>query len=542
MKSLIITCTFIITFFSGFSQSTDFVKLDSLFAILEENDRFFGSVAISQGGEIIYQKALGSSDVENNLTNNSETKFRIGSISKTFTATLVMRAVELGSLSLDHTIEGYFPAIPNADKITIRQLLNHRSGISNFTDRSYKNWHTDPITPTALLDTIISKGFDFEPNTDYAYSNSNYVLLTFILEDAFGQSYDLILDQHIVKPLKLTNTYYGSAINPAQNEAKSYVVDSDWEEHSQDDMSIPLGAGGIVSTPTDLCLFIDALFDGKLISEESLKQMKPVGEEFYGFAMYETTFNEKEGWGHGGNIDAFASNLVYFEDRDISVALSCNGSNYGTHDVEVAMMSELFDQSYDLPSFDFVELSSEELDQYVGTYVTDDLPMDMIVSKEGNTLFLQVTGQSPGALTAEGDHKFSIMQHGVKMSFVPENNVLHFEQQGMSFELVRQTEEGVITNADDNTEQSSAPMSSDLDLYVGTYITDEIPVDIIISHKSNTLFLQVTGQSPGALTAEGDHSFSIEEYGVSVVFVPDTETMLFEQQGASFEFVRKAAN
>jgi len=476
MKSLIITCTFIITFFSGFSQSTDFVKLDSLFAILEENDRFFGSVAISQGGEIIYQKALGSSDVENNLTNNSETKFRIGSISKTFTATLVMRAVELGSLSLDHTIEGYFPAIPNADKITIRQLLNHRSGISNFTDRSYKNWHTDPITPTALLDTIISKGFDFEPNTDYAYSNSNYVLLTFIL------------------------------------------------------------------TPTDLCLFIDALFDGKLISEESLKQMKPVGEEFYGFAMYGTTFNEKEGWGHGGNIDAFASNLVYFEDSDISVALSCNGSNYGTHDVEVAMMSELFDQSYDLPSFDFVELSSEELDQYVGTYVTDDLPMDMIVSKEGNTLFLQVTGQSPGALTAEGDHKFSIMQHGVKMSFVPENNVLHFEQQGMSFELVRQTEEGVITNADDNTEQSSAPMSSDLDLYVGTYITDEIPVDIIISHKSNTLFLQVTGQSPGALTAEGDHSFSIEEYGVSVVFVPDTETMLFEQQGASFEFVRKAAN
>lgn len=193
-----INLVLLILSFNVIGQNTKFAKLDSFFNVLEENDRFFGSVAVAQSSEIIYTRAIGYADLETKASNNKDTKFRIGSISKTFTATLLMKAVELGKINLDAAIESYFPSIQNANKITVRHLLNHRSGIANFTDRNYVNWHTEPITKAALLDTIISKGIDFEPNTDYAYSNSNYVLLTFILEKTFDKTYEQILAQGVV--------------------------------------------------------------------------------------------------------------------------------------------------------------------------------------------------------------------------------------------------------------------------------------------------------------------------------------------------------
>ena len=537
MKYLITTVTFLFASLIGFTQNTDFAKLDSFLNILEKNNRYFGSIAVAHGNEIIYNRSMGYADLENKVLNNKNTKFRIGSISKTFTATLLMKAVELDKVSLDATIDTYFTGIQNADDIAIRHLLNHRSGIANFTDRNYVNWHTEPITQAALLDTIITKGIDFEPNTDYAYSNSNYVLLTFILEKVFNKPYDQILEEYIVQPLALKNTNYGGPIDAHENEAKSYTMNSKWEEHSQDDMSIPLGAGGIVSTPSDLCLFIQGLFDGKLITPESLNQMKPSGDDSYGFALYETPFNERSGWGHGGNIDAFASNLIHFEESDISIALSCNGSNFGSHDVEIAILSEVFGHSYDLPSFDFVELTSEDLDPYLGTYVTEELPMDMIITKDGNTLFLEATGQSASALTAEGNHKFSLMKYGVKMAFNPEENTLHFEQQGYAFDLVKQSEASVGGIEEKTT--SSVVASNNLDQYLGTYTSDLLPIDLTISKDENKLVGQGEGQPSFTLKAEGEHTYSNKQIGLTITFVPGENKMNFVQGGKAFEMVLK---
>lgn len=539
MKSIIASFILLVLSLITYGQNNEYSKLDSLFTILQENDRFFGSVAVSQGGKIIYSKALGYADLKTKTANNKETKFRIGSISKTFTATLIMKAVELGHLNLDDSIDNYFPRVQNAKEITVRHLLNHRSGISNFTDRNYMNWHTVPITQAALLDTILTKGIDFEPNTDYAYSNSNYVLLTFILEKAFDKAYDQILQQYILDPLKLDNTNYGSVINPIENEAISYYMGSEWNEHSQDDMSIPLGAGGIVSTPIDLCRFIEGLFKGQLISHESLEQMKPVGDQSYGFALYGTPFVDKNGWGHGGNIDAFASNVIYFEESDLSIAMSCNGSNYGSHDVEVAVLSEIFDQPYTLPSFEFVELMSEDLDQYLGTYVTDELPMDMTVTKEGNTLYLGVTGQSASALTAKGDHKFEVTKYGVKMTFIPEEGRLHFEQQGMAFDLVLQSMEDKAEEVTTTTQAVEPISKNELEQYVGTYKSDELPIDLTIKIDGDKLIGQGDGQPSFSLIAQGEHTYGNEEIGLVITFAPDENKMNLNQSGAAFEMVLK---
>lgn len=534
MKTIITTFALLCLSLIGFTQNDKFNKLDSFFNVLEENDRFFGSVAAFRGGEQLYSKEIGYADLALEIPNNSDTKFRIGSISKTFTATLIMKAVELGKVNLDEPIENYFPKFQRGDEITVRYLLNHRSGITNFTNRSFFSWYTEPINQTALLDTIARNGFDFAPNTDYSYSNSNYVLLTFILEQVFEDSYASLLRKHIVNPLDLKNTAYGGPTDPSKNEARSYQMKSDWELEPEGHMSIPLGAGGIVSTPRDLCIFIKGLFDGKLISVESVNQMKPVGEASYGFALYGTPFHEMNGWGHGGNIDAFASNLVYFEEEDISIAVSSNASNYETHDVGIAVISELFGKPYDIPSFDFVTLSSEELDKYLGTYETPELPMDFTIFKNIDTLFLTATGQSPTALNSEGNDEFSIIELGVNVKFMPSEKMLKFEQRGMAFDFTLKAEEDIEVSA-----QSESIVTRDLDQYVGTYTSDALPIDLTISKKENHLIGQGEGQPSFILSNDGGHLFSNKEIGLMITFEPEVGKMKFEQGGASFEMIAK---
>ncbi len=537
MKSLFIALTLLLTTASIFGQNHDFTKLDSLFTILDENEQFFGSVAIAQGDKVIYDRAIGYADVETKIINNTDTKFRIGSISKTFTSTLIMKAVELGKLNLNDTIESYFPGLQNARKITVRDLLNHRSGIANFTDRSYFNWRTEPITPAALLDTIIVKGIDFEPDTEFSYSNSNYVLLTFILETVFDESYTDLLNQYIVKPLSLSNTNYGQVINTSRNEAKSYTMKSEWAERAPDHMSVPLGAGGIVSTPSDLCQFMNRLMNGKLVSPESLELMMPTKDSDYGFALHMTKFENEISVGHGGNIDAFASNLFYFEKYDISIAYSCNATNLGVRIIEEALVGEVLGQSYDLPSFESVELTSEELDQYLGTYETDELPMDLTFTKEGNTLFVQATGQSAGALTAKGNHKFIIMEIDVNIVFSPEENTMRFEQRGHGFDMVKKS---VEPKKDEMAIESNTVVSGeDLDVYLGTYTSDALPIDLTISRDGDTLIGQGEGQPSFTLVSEGGHTYSNKEIGLKIVFVPSKNKMNFVQGPAKFEMVLK---
>ena len=521
-----INTTLLFLFFSiiGFGQNSEFVKLDSFFRILEEHDRFLGSVAISRDGQIIYSKAIGYADIETNVPNTIETKFRIGSITKTFTATLIMKAVEMGNISLDDTIDEYFPNIQNADKITVRHLLNHRSGINTFTDRQYLSWYTKPIAPIDLLEKIVKKGIGFEPDDRYEYSNSNYVLLTFILENVFGNAYAQILEQYIVRPLKLENTSYGGIINPIQNEARSYRMNTEWTLEPEGDMSIPLGAGGIISTPTDLCFFVEALFNGKLISAEGLEQMKPVGEDSYGFALQPNSFDDLNGWGHGGVIDAFTSSISYLEESNLSFALSSNGSNYGKHEIAMAVLNEVLGKPYELPSFEFIELDAEDLDQYLGIYETDELPMDIAISREGNQLIGKATGRASFLLMAEGNHRFFGMKLGIKMHFKPSEKTMHFEQGGLKFKLtLKQSLESIEAT------------NEDLDQYLGTFVSDQLPIDLTVRREGNTLICQGTGQPSFPLTTEGNHKFSYKEIGLKITFIPEENKMLFEQGGASFE-------
>lgn len=203
-----------------------------------------------------------------------------------FTAVLVMKAIEAGKLSLDTPLSTFFPEIKNAADITIRHLLSHRSGIANFTDNpAYLAWHTQSRTRGEMLQHISGLESNFEPGSRSAYSNSNYVLLTLILEELYQQDYRDLLEQHITEPVGLTNTFFDPEAPADSMGSRSYLFTAKWEESPTTHLSIPLGAGGIISTPTDLLRFAEALFGGKLVQKESLDAMCALRDQL-GLGLY----------------------------------------------------------------------------------------------------------------------------------------------------------------------------------------------------------------------------------------------------------------
>ena len=232
------------------SQSFNKEKLDTYFSTLEKNNKFSGSVAITQDNKLIYTRSIGYSDIENKIQNSDKTKYRIGSISKTFTAVLILKSFEEGKLKPDDKLSLFFPQIKNAEQITISQLLQHRSGIHNITnDNSYMDYYQEPQSEAKLVDIITKAGSDFQPDSKYSYSNSGYILLTYILEKVNKKSYAELLKEKITKPLGLNSTYVGKKINSQNNEAYSYSPGN--KKSAETDMSIPIGAGAVVSNPAD---------------------------------------------------------------------------------------------------------------------------------------------------------------------------------------------------------------------------------------------------------------------------------------------------
>lgn len=428
----------ILTHFS-FSQSFDKAKLDAYFDTLGQYNKFMGSVAIAQNGHLIYNRTMGFANIEEKQKANENTKYRIGSISKTFTATLIFKAIDEKKLSLDQTIQKFFPDIKSLDKITIAHLLYHRSGIHDFTDdqEEFLKWHTQAKTEKEMLAMISKGGIDFEPGTKSDYSNSNYLLLSYILEKTFKMPYAQILDKYIVKPLALKNTYLGKKINSKNNEASSYHFEENWKLADETDISIPLGAGGIVSTPIDLVKFNTALFGGKVISQKSLAQMKTVNGK-YGMGISAIPFYDKAGFGHSGSIDGFSATFSYFSDGDIAYALTSNGSNFNNNSMSLAVLSAVFSKNYSIPDFKTVEQSTADLDKYLGTYASTAIPIKIAITKENTTLIAQATGQPAIKLTSKGNHEFKFEEAGVILSFNPKEKQMTLKQGGKEFKFTRE--------------------------------------------------------------------------------------------------------
>jgi CubicO group peptidase (beta-lactamase class C family) len=426
--------------FSGasFAQEHKFLALDSLFQILDENNRFMGSLSISENGKVTYSKTIGKADLASGKSSDNLTKYRIGSISKMFTACLIFQAIEENKLSLKQNINRFFPKITNAKEITIGNLLNHRSGIHNYTnDTSYFNYYTALKSQKEMLEIIQAGGSDFKPNSKTEYSNSNYILLSFILEKIYKKSYEELLELKIIQPLGLKNTYFGKKLELAKNECASYRFSGKWELEKETNSSVSLGAGGIVSTTEDLLFFITNLFEGKIIQASSLEQMIKI-EDGFGMGIFSVPFYDKKGFGHTGGIDGFSSFLYTFPEEKISIALTSNGSRFNNNDISIAALSACFDLPLQLPSFSELELRSADLDKYLGSYANSEIPIKISITKDSLSLIGQATGQPSFTLETIGKDSFGFSPAGVEIQFIPEKNLLILKQGGGEFTFTRE--------------------------------------------------------------------------------------------------------
>jgi D-alanyl-D-alanine carboxypeptidase len=428
------TILIVLSFGTVFSQSFNRPKLDSLMDRLAEKNKAMGSLTISKNGVIVYSRAIGHSFIsaKEKLPATDQTRYRIGSITKMFTATMIFQLIEDGKLSLTATVDKYFPQLPNANKITISNLLNHRSGLHNFTDDAeYKTWETKPKTRNEMLAIISKGGTDFQPNEKFSYSNSNYVVLGYIIEEASKESYSKYLSKRITSKIGLSNTYVGAKTDTKKNESFSYRFSNGWEQGSETDMSIPAGAGAIVSTPVELTKFIESLFALKLVSSSSLEQMKTMTDGF-GMGMFQIPFYEKRAYGHNGGIDGFASNLAYFPEESLAVAYCTNGQVYPMNNILIGVLSIYFSKPYSIPPLITISLKTEDLDKYLGVYSTTQIPLKITMTKDNTTLISQATGQSSFPLEATGKDKFEFDPAGIIMEFNPDKNEMTLKQGGQT--------------------------------------------------------------------------------------------------------------
>lgn len=439
MRSRLILC-FIISIVSGsvlFAQTIDRNKLDQYFDTLARHNRFMGSVALSRGDELIYSRSLGYANKATNHVANEQTVYRIGSISKIFTAVMVLKAVESKKLSLDQPIAKYFPNIKNASGITIKHLLQHRSGIHNFTDNDdYTTWNTVAKTEKEMLGIIIGGGIDFEPGARFSYSNSNYLLLTYILEHVYGRSYADLLKRDITVPLKLKNTYLAGKRPSGDAEAFSYKSPSEQTADTDTDPSIPLGAGAILSTPVELVHFADALFAGKLLSAESLGQMKELKDN-YGLGLMAFPFYERKSLGHTGGIDHFTSVLVHFVEDNVSFAMCSNGADMNTNDISIAVLSAAFGKPYNMPVYNKVVLSETQLDSLTGKFKSGDISLEIAISRRGTALVGQVTGQPEFRMETVDRRTFQFTLAGVVITFSSDGSQFVLKQGGKDYNYTR---------------------------------------------------------------------------------------------------------
>lgn len=428
------------------NNSFDKQKLDTYLNMLFEKHKFMGTVAIDSAGEIVYSRSVGFSQLSEQPVKARETSvYQIGSITKTFTAAILMQLVEEGKLSLSTKLAEFYPGLPQADKITIEHLLRHQSGLYNFTHaEDYKKWMTEERSKEQLLALFREDEVQFEPGSQFEYSNTNYVLLGFIIEDITGESYVAQLQKRITDPLNIDNTYYGDGIDPEKGEAASFrYVNSEWTALPETDMSIPYSAGALASTTGDMITFIRALFNGKLVSEESLDKMMSM-QYNYGLGLGQVPFYDKIAYGHNGGIDGFVSSLIYFPKEDVTLAVVTNGLNYNFNDILIGILSIYFGKDFEIPAFEVttLTLNAKQKQHFIGNYSSDYLPIDIKVFVEDSVLKARATGQMAFPLTATNETTLRFDQAGIVMEFDSlaggKYHLFILNQAGGSFPFVRQ--------------------------------------------------------------------------------------------------------
>lgn len=282
-------------------------KINAYVDTLSKDKKFSGAVLVAKRGAILTNKAIGSSNYELNTNNTSDTRFRIGNITNSFTAAAILQIEDKGFLSVDDTVSKHIPSYPKGDKITISQLINHTSGIPNYTNLDDFNTVARLNYPLQkVIDSFKNKPLEFTPGSKYKYSDSNYILLGYIIEKISGKKYFDYINENILKPLKMNNTGLIQSETIIKNKANGYNLNADGILNNvlYQDPSRWYSSSGMYSTIGDLYLWDRALYGEKIINKKE-KNKFFTGEEGKDYVS---------GW----FLDSYAGHKVIFQDNNVS--------------------------------------------------------------------------------------------------------------------------------------------------------------------------------------------------------------------------------
>lgn len=379
-------------------------KADAFVASLAKQNKFSGTVLIAKEGKIVFEKAYGMANYDWSIPNTIDTKFRLGSVTKQFGAAAILKLEEQGKLKTTDNACDYLPACPEIWKpITIHQLLSHTSGIPNFTSfPEYARIQVRPSRYEEQVKSVWEKKMDFDPGTKWQYSNTGYVMLGQIIEKASGKPWEAYLQQEIFTPAGMTDTRADSNSDIIAKRAAGYSIKSGNTRNAGFiDMRIPNVAGALISTTGDLYKWDRALATNKILSEAGRKKMwTPVKNDYaYGWGIGDQ--NGKTEQSHGGGIDGFSTFLLRVPEDGVLVVVLSNFEDGKTGDVRRGLTNIAYGRAIEVPKERAeIQLDSATLDEYPGTYQFSP-DFAMVVTREGNQLMVQATGQGKAPLYAE---------------------------------------------------------------------------------------------------------------------------------------------
>ncbi len=314
--------------FAGLAGAQELAtRMDEAVKTLAGDRRYMGSVLVARGGEVILSRGYGFANLEWDIANTPDTKFRLGSISKQFTAACILRLEELGKLNVNDPVKKYLDDAPAAwEKITLHQVLSHTSGIPSFTEfPEYRTFEKQPTTPEKTYRLYRDKPLDFEPGSNWKYSNSGYLLLSYLVEKISHRKYEEFLQEKVLKPAGMKDSGYDLNALILHHRASGYTSSGAILQNTgYIDMTVPSGAGALYSTTEDLLRWEQALFGGKVISTASLAKMTTPVQHNYGYGLMIMPVQGHKSIGHGGGIEGFNTQLTYFPDDRVTVVVLAN--------------------------------------------------------------------------------------------------------------------------------------------------------------------------------------------------------------------------
>jgi len=410
-------------------ESAEKVRLEQIASSYTKDNAFMGAALVVEKDRVLLDKAYGMASLEWQVPNTTDAKFRIGSVTKQFTATLVLQLQQDGKLNVNDPVSKYLPNTPATwAKITLANLLGHTSGIPSFTGfKEFPTWSMNPHTPEEEIALFRDKPLDFEPGSKFDYSNSNFIVLGAVIEKVSGRKYGDLLRERIFDPLGMKDSGLDSDDVVLPKRAEGYRPGPHGLEMARSEsMTIPWSAGAIYSTTGDLLKWEHGLFGGKVLNADSLKLMTTPGKGNYGMGVSIENHDGVRVVSHGGGIEGFNTHLAYAPEKQIAVVVISNVNGGAPGSMGGQLMDTMLGKKVVLASErKAVPIEKEKLARFAGVYELAP-NFSLTIAVAGDHLTGQGTGQPALDLMYQGERNghplFFAPLPNAEMEFVPDAN------------------------------------------------------------------------------------------------------------------------